>query len=144
MLVIHMIYLKLKLWSTRTPDSNLFLFPWLYDAIHFLMQFPRMCSRKNRSLVFFIDKFYLLININKMHMFISVHSLHVIEIVYRGKSNVLKLLGEFWVYNKMPKSILRLSSLQLLCCLIAQLTPQKLWVFDAGEFSLSSIRVSSR
>ena len=44
----------------------------------------------------------------------------------------------------MPKSILRLSSLQLLCCLIAQLTPQKLWVFDAGEFSLSSIRVSSR
>ena len=144
LLVIHMIYLKLKFWSTRTPDSNLFLYPWLYDAIHFLTQVPRMCSRKNRSLVFFIDKFYLLININKIHMFIFVHSLHVIEIIYGGKSNVLKLLVEFWLYNKMPKSILCLSSLQLLCYLIAQLTPQKLWVFDAGEFSVSSIRLSSR
>lgn len=38
----------------------------------------------------------------------------------------------------MSKSIPCLSSLQLLCYLIAQLTPQKLWMFDPGEFSVSA------
>ena len=73
----------------RALDSNVSVERTLgFIIIHFLMQFPRICSGENRSLYrlafFLIDKFSLLIDKQINSTFIFVHSIYVnIDYIWR-------------------------------------------------------------